>query len=324
VRQISVLFKLRLFFLACFALSVLVIVAFYVLRMTREGGFVPGEQRVYLGLWQPGAPANMGRVEQFERDVRKKVAIIQFYYEWDQNLDHRLIKNVVQHKAVPLITWEPTTGCDEINDGLHDNDIRRWATTLATYRDETPILLRTMHEMNIPGYPWSVPDGGCTAESYVRAWRRIHLIFETSGATNVQHVWCPNVFWDELTEFDDMFPGDKYVDWIGLDGYNWGDNNWVSFGDLFGESYRRITSLSEKPLIIAEVGSNEAADGGKRKADWILDAFKNEIPNMPRVRAVVWFNQMWEGHAFPVGSTRHAERSFATAVDSHIYQSYWP
>ena len=53
-----------------------------------------------------------------------------------------------------------------------------------------------------------------------------------------------------------LYPGDEYVDWTGLDGYNWGTNparpdRWRSFDDLFRSTYDQITETiaPSKPLI---------------------------------------------------------------------------
>jgi mannan endo-1,4-beta-mannosidase len=282
---------------------------------------------VYLGLWQPGAPSDMSKVSEFERDSGKKVAIIQFYYEWQHRLDNKLVDNVVQHGSIPMITWEPQGGCDKINSGAFDSDIRRWASSLAQFKGKTPILLRTMHEMNIPGYAWSVADGGCTDKTYIQAWQRVYRMFKEVGATNVQHVWCPNVGWNAKTQFDSMFPGDDYVDWVCLDGYNWGDDNWQSFGTIFRhpdyDSYAHITALSKKPLLIGEVASTEAGDAGNKKAAWIADALTNQVPSMPRVKAVVWFNENWEDHAFGIKSTTAAKKAFSDSVAGSEYMSRW-
>ena len=38
----------------------------------------------------------------------------------------------------------------------------------------------------------------------------------------------------------DYYPGDEYVDWTGVDGYNWGVRNggWQSFEQVFRKSIR--------------------------------------------------------------------------------------
>lgn len=292
---------------------------------------------VYLGVWQPGAPSDMARLTRFERDAGKKAAIVHWYQGWgaaNAALDTRLLHAVAAHSAAPMITWEPwdyTKGVDQpeyslanIAAGRFDDYARSWAEGVAGYGG--PVLLRFAHEMNLRHYPWSVGVNGNTAEQYITAWRRLHDIFAGAGATNVQWVWSPNVSWDAATAFEPMFPGDAYVDWVALDGYNnvaWG--GWQSFAQIFSGSYQRLTALSPKPVMIAETAS---AEQGGSKANWITDAFAGQIPhNFPRIRAVVWFNEDQRatiGVDWRIESSARARRAFAQAIASPVYLSNWP
>jgi len=116
------------------------------------------------------------------------------------------------------------------------------------------------------------------------------------------------------------YPGDAYVDWLGLDGYNRGGAAWQSFAQVFGASYQSITALSAKPLMIAETASAEA---GGSKAQWIVDAFSTQIlQRYPRIQAVLWFNQNKETD-WRIESSAAAQRAFARAVASSVYRSSW-
>jgi beta-mannanase len=146
--------------------------------------------------------------------------------------------------------------------------------------------------MNGNWYPWCGHANGNSPEDYVTAWRYIHDLFGSAGVMNVEWVWCPYVISvSKLTTFPDYFPGDEYIDWLGLDGYNWGTSRpgatWQEFPELFGEAYRTVTALSVKPVMIAEVG---CTDCGGSKADWIMNAYHHALAGFPRLRAVVWFN----------------------------------
>jgi beta-mannanase len=286
---------------------------------------------VYLGVWQPGAPASMSAVTQFERDAGKHVAIVQWYQQWAGGsgaFDPSLPAAVAAHGSMPLITWEPwdpSAGANQpafalsaIVAGNYDAYVRSWAKGLAAYGK--PVLLRFAHEMNGTWYPWARGINGNTPAQYVAAWRHVHDLFAAAGAKNVQWVWSPNVAWDAAAAFTSYFPGDAYVDWLGLDGYNWGGSGWQSFVQVFGASYQSITALSAKPLMIAETASAEA---GGSKAQWITDAFSTQIPTKyPRVQAVLWFNQNKEND-WRIESSATAQRAFAKAVSSSVYQSSW-
>ena len=199
-----------------------------------------------------------------------------------------------EHGAIPMITWEPWPGqLRPIVDGERDADIRRYAAASAAFG--APLLLRFAHEMNLRGIPWSG-----SPELYRAAHVRIHALFGEAGAGNVRFVWSPYVLGRNATQFVAYYPGDELVDWIALDGYNWGRrrwrNRWATFDATFAASYRAIVDLApNKPLMLAEVGC--AARGGD-KAAWMRDALLEAIPNRyPAIRAVVWFNQNRLDHA---------------------------
>jgi beta-mannanase len=58
------------------------------------------------------------------------------------------------------------------------------------------------------------------------------------------------------------YPGHNYVDWIGLDGYNYAGSRsmpWYTFRGVFGPYYGEITALAPtKPLMLVETANDES------------------------------------------------------------------
>ena len=77
-------------------------------------------------------------------------------------------------------------------------------------------MIRFGHEMNGDWYGWSGQPA-----AYVAAWRHVVSVFRGEGAANVKWVWSPNVDNGDYP-FARYFPGDSWVDYVALDGYNWG------------------------------------------------------------------------------------------------------
>lgn len=300
---------------------------------------------VYLGVWQPGVPDDMSQLDDFEHDAGTSVAIVMLWNDWASTgqLDPAGLCAIAERGAVPLITWMPTDwqadaaasrdrySLDSIIAGKHDAYLTGWADQLAAYGG--PVLLRFAHEMNGDWYAWG-RTGNNTPDLYVRAWRHLHDLFVAEGATNVQWVWSPSVNDDGNSPFQAYYPGDTYVDWVALDGYNRGPQIWRWFTQVFGDSYNELTALTNKPLMIAEFASSEAlpqqAALDDTKAKWITSAFTDEIPNrFPRVRAVVWFNedkdgQEKDGFDWRIESSDAAESAFRQAILSPYYRTSWP
>jgi endoglucanase len=117
-------------------------------------------------------------------------------------------------------------------------------------------------------------------------------------------MWTPNEMYEGVPEtLMAVYPGDDYVDWYGMNGFNWGaairwkncdcQSAWRTFAEVFDTTYHHLVALGDKPIMIGEVGS---AEKGGNKAAWITDALTVQIPrNYPRIRAVAWFNKIATG-----------------------------
>ena len=272
--------------------------------------------------------------------------------EWTQ-FSTRLADNSLKHGGVFMVVWMPAGpkpegrsdsdwNCAAVASGKHDEYIKRYAADVAKWSGEQhkPLMIRFAHEMNGGWYPWGVAfkrDGqrhnGNTPADYVAMWRHVWEIFKAAGAKDVTWIWSPNILYindnnsREQAEADyaALYPGDAYVDWIGLDGYNNGTKaKWKSFADLFDPSYRAITRISAKPLMIAEFGCSEkGAPPGTSKAAWIAQGYA-EIPlRFPRVQLVNWFDRDKTRHGetdWRFNSSPEALEAYKAAVNSSLYQ----
>lgn len=275
---------------------------------------------VAIGVFQPGAPERPGRIDSFARQIGRQPAVVESFFSWDEQLiSTEQLHAVALRGAVPLVTWEPWhASLQSIRAGKQDDYIRASARAAAAYGG--PIMLRFAPEMNGDWAPWGAGVGGNTPADYVGAWRHIVSIFRQEGADNVRWVWAPNIMTsDGQQKFDRFYPGGRWVDWVALDGYNWGaDLGWRSFTEVFGPSYEVLTRLSPKPVMIAETGCNQT---GGDKAAWITSAFDREIPQFKRLHAVVWFNSTHgQGKEdWRVNSSPQSLRAFRKAVSAPRY-----
>lgn len=195
--------------------------------------------------------------------------------------------------ALPMLSWEPWQGLGPIVSGELDDYIRRFASDVAAHAE--PVLLRFAHEMNLRGIHWHDQPG-----IYRAAWERVRAAFGEAGAGNARFVWSPYVADSNAVAFEPYYPGDAQVDWLALDGYNWGRrrrwSRWPSFETIFAGSLASLTRLApDKPIMLAEIGCTER---GGDKARWMRDALLEAIPGRyPAIRAVVWFNKDRPDHA---------------------------
>ncbi len=179
---------------------------------------------------------------------------------------------VAANGSLPLLDWGCTVSGTEVASGADDTQIAAYARSLKSFG--RPVLLRWCWEMNLVQAHQEV--GGPSA--FVSAWRHIRTVFEQVGATNVAFVWCPALSGADPALY---YPGDAYVDWIGVDGYDRSGTG--SFAGLFAAYYSQWVRRG-KPMIVAETGSppsNQVA---------YLDSVATDLPSLPEFKAVVYFD----------------------------------
>ena len=278
---------------------------------------LPGEARaqqpVAWGTFTPGAPESRATMDAFNNRVGRRAAIWHTYKNFNQEAFPTItVGTAWDAGGVPLITWEPFgRSLRGIARGDYDGYIRSSARQAVSFGK--PILLRFAHEMNGNWYPWGLGVNGNTASDYIAAWRHVVRVFRNENANNVKHVWAPNT-----GSFSSLWPGDEYVDYLGLDGYNWGAryNNWESFEQVFDSSYRQIVRLSKKPLLITEFAANER--GGDKPA-WVRHAFSREVAQRyPQIRALIWFDENKEAD-WRVNSSGATQSAFQSVLNQSIF-----
>ena len=212
--------------------------------------------------------------------------------------------------------------------------------------DQLRFLIRFGHEMNLRESAWWPGHTGQDASAYVAAWRHVHDVFSEVNPTNAEWVWSPNYESNPLDDWNDRnnyYPGDEYVDWIAVDGYNWGSPRWDTFSELYDSNQfdyvlKDFACRYAKPQLIAEIGSVE---GSGSKANWIADTY-SKLPNFPFVRGIFWFNDFAYGdpsrhdfrvtssttqagdvYALPEGSNAWTD-AYRSALSSSAYTSTLP
>jgi hypothetical protein len=306
--------------------------------------------KVYWGAYAAGgqygrtdAPWDLTTLSQFEANAGKKVSLVEWGQTWHgcssycglRLFQADLMGQVRRHGAIPVLSWDSKheqTGASDpeftlgaIIAGRYDGFIRDWAR--GAKRWGHPFFLRFDWEMNTNSLPYSEHSNGNRPGEFVQMWRHVNEIFTQVKARNVTWVWCPNVeYKGSVRPLRNLYPGDRYVDWTCLDGYNWGTKpadpqGWRSFDQAFRPTYNLVTRkiAPSKPLMIGEIGSSEY---GGSKAAWIVDMLTRQLPNRyPRVKAFVWFNKNWDGMDWIIESSPAARAAFARGIGLSRYAS---
>jgi hypothetical protein len=310
-------------------------------------GPAPSSGPVYWGatigsqLTGNQAPWDMTAVTKFEEETQKKLSLIQFFQPFANcsggncsfyDFPTTPLENIRQHGSIPVLSWssqatpssvnEPEFQLSDLISGRYDAYIREFAEKAKAWGH--PFFLRFDWEMNGNWFPWSEGVNGNAPGEFVTAWRHVHDIFTSVGATNVSWVWCPNAEpANTLGKLASLYPGDAYVDWTGMDGYNWGTNpvkpaGWKTFDQIFSTTYSYIQGsvAPSKPVMVAEVASTES---GGSKAAWIQEMLRDVPAEFPRIRALLWFDKYDDGMDWPLETSTSASSAFAQSIQSPAY-----
>lgn len=263
---------------------------------------------ILLGAFDNESAESFESIVNFEASLGVIFPLIHLYSAWGSKHDQKfpeLSANAVSAMgSVPVITWEPWLtdftdedipglkpgelrdlhGMKDVAAELYDQYILGWAMTARKYGK--PIFLRMGHEMNDPyRYPWGPQNN--TAEEFKAAWRHVWNVFRAAGTDNVIWIWSPHPAYGYFKEY---YPGDGYVDFIGVGALNYGNvaawSKWWTFDEIFGKHYPALAAFG-KPIMITEFGSLNT--GGDRK-EWYEQAAASLPAKYPQVKALIFFH----------------------------------
>lgn len=287
-------------------------------------------------------------VKNFEALIAHEIGSIMWFPTFEDEFPTTAAQEAIANGLVPHITWElfwpsknynthPVKGAmfhgfAEVLAGEHDDYIDRFANAAAEFGQ--PIMIRFLHEFNGNWYVWSGNKNGAEKggpANVVKVWRYVVDRFNAVGADNVLWLWVPHGpsidrsddVWNDIEHY---WPGEDYVDWIGLDAYNWypkdpwgGERPYRDFDNLFKDLYQDSVALSDKPIMIAEFGSSEFDYNGITKADWITDTFNKIKTEYPRIKMLTWF-QINKERDWRVNSSPESLDAFKKAMQDPYYK----
>jgi len=262
---------------------------------------------ILLGIYDNLYQKSFERIISLEQSLQTSLPFVQLYVAWGDKTEERFplryAKTIYNLGSTPFITWEPwlndfdreahglplkeepnKNGLQDIIHGDYDFYIDKWANDLKDFGQM--VFVRLGHEMNDPyRYPWGPQNN--QPEDFIAAWQHVVDRFRAQGVQNVVWVWSPHPAYHKYGEY---YPGDDYVDWVGVGALNYGTvalwSKWWTFDEIFGNYYDWLASFN-KPIIITEFGS--LAVGGNR-AEWYADALDSIPEKYPLLKGMIFYN----------------------------------
>jgi len=256
------------------------------------------------GIFETNAPLDFTELKKIESRVDFTFPILLYYTGILENRDHHpdlaaALANAKKENRILELTLQPKEQAPEkrnmvydVLDGVYDAYLRNYAQTVAEFGE--PVLFRLGNEMNGDWCVYSSYHTSKDTDIFKAFYRCVYSFFRDAGADNVIWVWNPNgksfpdYKWNNELCY---YPGDEYVDVVGMTSYNTGTyykgETWTEFGEMYDPLYVRYVSLYEKPLMITEFSSSSV--GGSKEA-WVAGMFR-DIVKYDRIKVAVW----WDG-----------------------------
>ncbi len=245
------------------------------------------QDSVLLGVYDPA--------HTFEGS--EAIAIDHHFVTWRRDDTSELqeaLQQSISDRRLPMITLESwpwnwngltdETLLKDISSGKYDPTLAQIFEVFEAYSYQT-ILFRWGHEMEITDqYPWSKAE----AEDYIAAYRHVFEVGHKMETSHLLWMWSPAG--NESAK--NYWPGEEYVDCVGISIYahpKWNEQNFgelPSFQQLMEKKYWPASRYN-KPMVVAEVG----VEGSVAEKNSWLSAAISSLQNFPRINAWVYFNQ---------------------------------
>lgn len=142
------------------------------------------------------------------------------------------------------------------------NEIGEWAKSVrASDGTLAPMIFRPYHEFDGGWFWWGKPH--CTREEFISLWRfTVTYLRDVVGVHNFIYAFSPDNKFTTESEFLERYPGDDYVDLVGMDNY----------GDMGRDRYAIDVATSKLKIV-----SDYAQKAGKLAA--FTETGLESIPN---------------------------------------------
>ena len=236
-----------------------------------------------------GAGQSLETFSRYWKAVEEYKPCIYMTYIKFQHLDEWINKIKKEVKVFPKVMIQiglnlRIDGEDktkEISEGKYNKELKKLAKTIKEIKN--PVFIRI-------GYEFDAKEK-YVPQNYILAFRYIVNYFRKNNIYNVASIWCSCPY-NGTEPFEPYYPGDKYVDWFGID----------VFGvELFKDSkykpikeFLKMATTHKKPVMIGESSAIKIGieNGEKIWKDWFIPYFK-WIGDNPQIKAFCYINWDW-------------------------------
>lgn len=247
------------------------------------------------------------KIPELEKKLNYQFGVVLGYVHYNGGIPALFMKKAWEQGKMVELTYQLTENnnenlfADSVSMRLYRKDpatierIRQFARDAKAL--EHPFLFRLCNEMNSDWTSYGGVVNMADPDIFAENWRTIYRIFQEEGVDNCIWVYNPNnrnAPPDEWNGALNYYPGNEYVDLIGVTGYNTGTyyySRWREEWRGFTEIYDDIQDYYGKyfrsfPWMITEFSTSSV--GGDKPA-WIRSMFDN-IGKYRNIKIAVWFS----------------------------------
>jgi len=263
----------------------------------------------YLGAYIRSDTIVAGNIELFEQMVGREHSFYTYFLKLGQRLPTEWVLECIAHVRTPNIILEPNNIATPFNKHL----LRYTA--------------RSFGDISVPMFVHFYPvshSASYNTEDYLTFFRAARTYFERY-APNVAFVWVIDA--DSFHLMDAMYPGDDYVDWVGI-------NLFVDSQATICDVRLRIDSFyfnfqERKPIFISQLGishfsAHDHTHRVRESSEMMLGIFLAIERYYPRIKAVNYMSinsidpvrNRGGMHNFSLTDNEHITRAYAEVVDN--------
>jgi mannan endo-1,4-beta-mannosidase len=232
-----------------------------------------------FGVFEPDEWETWQPVDQFAAASGYNPDVVLLYSGWYEPWQAKFAALAYAHGAEPFIQIEPTgVTLQSIIDGRSDAYLRSYARSVRLFGH--PVLLSFAAEMNGSWYSWGA--GHVKPGTFIRAWRHVVKVFREADDVNARWLWTVNSTNASAEPLRPWWPGSRYVDLVGIDGYYYRPSD--TFASVFGRTVNQIRAFTQLPILLSEVAVGPAAGAGR-----VQDLFAGI--RRYHLLGLVWFDQ---------------------------------
>lgn len=218
---------------------------------------------------------------------------------------------MAQHARGGIVTlswhpWNPVTGENAwdpkgdavkavLEGGEQAGKMQGWLSKVADFINslqtadgkKVPVIFRLWHEMNGGWFWWGA--NSCTPAEYNALFMMTVKSLQKAGCDNVVWAWSPNLSDNKTIEaFMERYPGNDYVDLMGVDIYEFDDSD-TNYQTNLKETLDIVVQAARQQRKLAAL-TETGCRGISKKRDWFTKTLFPVLQSYPLSYVLFWRN----------------------------------